>query len=321
MTTNVGIWAVGDGSPTRLGRSAVDLEKNLEDWIAADPSLLSEGLRVVGRQVRLEGGPLDLLGIDAQGRWVVIELKRGQLYREAVAQALDYLACFKALDADEVRNKLTSGVAAFGDPDELRQLIESQLEDETQREVTATLVGTGVDPGLERVVAHLGTYNLPVSVVTFEVFTSASGEQLLVREVIEEQIAAPVGPSRQRSIDDIKRQATTHGVGEEFARLLAAAEAAGLYVRPYVRTVMLAPPSHGNRFLMALRPQRGARLSIEFGPEAFAEFFEGVTADTVTDALGPHTSGRYQGAELAQMVSAIEEMFQRLPTGGTTNDR
>jgi hypothetical protein len=36
VSTNVGIWAVGDTAPVRIARSKVDLEKNLEDWIASD---------------------------------------------------------------------------------------------------------------------------------------------------------------------------------------------------------------------------------------------------------------------------------------------
>jgi RecB family endonuclease NucS len=40
---------------------------------------------VVGRQIDLEGGRLDLLAIDPQGRWTIIEIKRGTLRREAIA--------------------------------------------------------------------------------------------------------------------------------------------------------------------------------------------------------------------------------------------
>lgn len=321
MTTNVGIWAVGADSPERVVRSKVDLEKSLEDWIAADPSLLAEGLRVVGRQIRLEGGPLDLLGIDAQGRWVVIELKRERLYREAVAQALDYVACFQALSVEEVREKLGNKLHALGEADELLGLVDTQLEDEEEREVAVVLVGTGVDPGLERVVAYLGEYELPVSVVTFEVFALASGEQLLVREIIEEQVEAPAGPSKQKSVGEIQRQAGTYGVGDEFARLVTAAEAAGLYVRPYVRSVMFAPPSHKNRFLMAASPRSGGRLRLSFGPEAFDEFYEELTADDVTQALGAKPDQDYQGNELAGMVKAVEDFLDELPPSGAITPR
>ena len=77
MSTNVGVWLVGD-SPVRATKSKVGLEKDLESWIAADPSLLSEGIQIIGRQVGLEGGFLDLLAVDAGGRWLAIELKRGR---------------------------------------------------------------------------------------------------------------------------------------------------------------------------------------------------------------------------------------------------
>jgi hypothetical protein len=321
VTARVGIWAVGAGTPTRIDRSKVDVEKNLEAWIAADPALLAEGLRVVGRQVRLEGGSLDLLGVDAQGRWVVVELKRERLYRETVAQALNYVACFKALGVHEVREKLNNGLAAFGDPDDLVGLIDSQLEDEEEREVAVVLVGTGVDPGLERVVSYLGEYELPVSVVTFELFALASGEQLLVREVIDEQVEAPVGTSKQKSVDEIQRQAMAYGVGDEFARLVAAAEAAGLYVRPYVRSVMFAPPSHKNRFLMAVGPRSGGRLMIAFGPDAFVEFFDQLTAEDVTQALGSKLDRQYQGDELTGMVKAVEEFLEELPPSGAMTPR
>ncbi|MXW36583.1 MAG: DUF91 domain-containing protein, partial [Chloroflexi bacterium] len=73
---DLGVWTVDGDAPKRVSRSGVGLERNLEDWIANDSSLLADGLTIVGRQVRLDGGPLDLLAIDWQDRWVVIELKR-----------------------------------------------------------------------------------------------------------------------------------------------------------------------------------------------------------------------------------------------------
>ena len=68
---HLGMWTVDGAAPRRVGRSGVGLESSLEDWIANDSSLLSDGLTIVGRQVYFEGGPLDLLAIDWQDRWVV----------------------------------------------------------------------------------------------------------------------------------------------------------------------------------------------------------------------------------------------------------
>lgn len=85
MTLQVGIWAVSDGGPTKATRSRLSLEFDLEEWIAADTALLADGLKLVGRQIHLDAGFLDLLCIDVRGAWVVVELKRDQLHRDAVA--------------------------------------------------------------------------------------------------------------------------------------------------------------------------------------------------------------------------------------------
>ena len=93
----LGIWQVANDTLTRVTEAHVELERHLEDWISADPALLQEGLVVVGRQIQLECGRLDLLALDPQGRWAVIEIKRGALDRKTVAQVVDYAACLAEL--------------------------------------------------------------------------------------------------------------------------------------------------------------------------------------------------------------------------------
>src|SRR5690349_17857762 len=107
MSVEIGIWDVGEGTPRKLPASTVDLERQLEDWIERDPDLLEGGLKILGRQVPLEAGSLDLLGLDVQGRWVVIELKRGQVHRDTVAQALDYAACVATLPFNRLSEAVT----------------------------------------------------------------------------------------------------------------------------------------------------------------------------------------------------------------------
>ena len=77
--SDIGIWRINNDLPERLGESSIPLEKEFEDWITSDSSLLQEGLTIVGRQLRAAGGILDLLALDIQRRWVIIELKRPRL--------------------------------------------------------------------------------------------------------------------------------------------------------------------------------------------------------------------------------------------------
>jgi Holliday junction resolvase-like predicted endonuclease len=62
-------------------------------------------LLLIGRQVRTEYGLIDLLALDRDGTVVIIELKRGVLRRDIVAQVNDYLTCVKRWNAYELEAK------------------------------------------------------------------------------------------------------------------------------------------------------------------------------------------------------------------------
>ncbi len=311
---DLGVWTVDGDAPRRVGRSGVDLEKDLEDWIANDSSLLADGLTVVGRQVWLDGGPLDLLAIDWQDRWVVIELKRARLYRDAITQALDYTSSIAQMDSEDLEALLRPGLAALGDAEELSQTVRRQLEvEDGPREVAVLLAGVGVDSGLERIVTHLGGYGVPISIVSFEVFEPQDGPRLLIREVTEEQTERQArGPGH--SVDTIRQRARDAGVAVEFDRFLEMSREAGLAVRPYKLAVMIAPPSKRNRYLMLATPERGG-IHMHAGPAKFAEFFPPLTEAEATSAIGPYDPrAHFTGADLDARLDQIEAFLKTLPS-------
>ena len=314
---DLGMWRVDGDAPRRVGRSGVGLERHLEDWIASDSSLLADGLTVVGRQVRLDGGPLDLLAIDWQDRWVVIELKRKRLYRDALAQALDYASSIAAMDGAELEELLRPGLSPFGNAEELAQAVRRQLDGEDGgREVAVLLAGVGVDSGLERIVDHLGGYGVPITIVSFEAFEPEGGPLLLLREVTEEQTGPPRRAQQpRRTVDEIRRLAAEEGVTEPFDRFIEMVENAGLAVQPYRRAVMIAPPTNRSRYLMLARPEQGG-IVLHAGPAQFAEFFPPLTQEEATAAIGPQEPGRagYRGGEeLDARLDQIETFLRALP--------
>jgi len=111
---HLGLWHIREQVPSRLSHTDVKLEKHLESWIENDPELLQGGLTIVGRQIHLAGGTADLLALDTQGRWVVIEVKRGTIYRDAIAQILDYAASIRELAGAELRKKIVSYLSSRG---------------------------------------------------------------------------------------------------------------------------------------------------------------------------------------------------------------
>ena len=218
--------------PKRIGRSQIGLERHLEDWIANDVTLIAEGLTLVGRQITIDDGRLDLLAIDSQDRWLVIEIKPGLLDSGALAQALYYASSIARLGADELYGKLEARLGDFGDAETLSARVKQQLNDEAEgREIAVMLVGAGIHPGLERMNEFLGRFGVPISVVSFEVFELDGGPQLLIREVVDEPTEPPA-PRRRLTVDAIRRWAVDVGVGEQFDRFVKMAEDAGLAVQP-----------------------------------------------------------------------------------------
>jgi RecB family endonuclease NucS len=102
------LWKIlcdGNEKPRAVGVENITettTEQLLEEVLTGSPELLMPGLHLIGRQTDTPGGPLDLLGIDQDGRLVLFELKRGKLTRDAVAQAIDYSSYLSDLAAELV---------------------------------------------------------------------------------------------------------------------------------------------------------------------------------------------------------------------------
>ncbi len=290
----------------RVRHSKIALEKHLEDWIVKDVTLIGEGLTLVGRQVSIDDGQLDLLAIDTRDRWVVIEIKKGLLNASALTQALYYASSLVRLEADELCRKVTPGLSKFGDKDMLSERVKQQLAGEgDERKIALLLVGTGVHPGLERMIEFLGRFDIPVGIVNFEVFELEDGPKLMIREVKDEP-SKPPSPRQKYTVEAISQMARDAGVSEPFERFVKMAREANLAVQPQKMSVRIAPLANRTRFLMYARPQNGG-LVIEVGPNAFAKWHSWIDADKATDLLGRFQESAYfADARLDERLKQIE---------------
>lgn len=264
--------------PKRVGRSNVGLERWLEDWIVKDVSLIGEGLTLVGRQVSIHDGRLDLLAIDSNDRWVVIEVKPDTLGYGSLTQALYYASSLAYLSADELLEKLRGKgrLEEFGDPNELSRKLRQHLDNEGERrDIALMVVGAGISASLQRTTEFLGRFGIPIEIVSFEVFRPDNGPKLLVREVIEEPDETPA-PRRKLTVEAIRNWANETGVVEEFDRFVRMSRKASLAVQPQRASIRIAPPQNRTRFLMYARPWTDANstgLWISVGGGQFVEFF------------------------------------------------
>ena len=316
----IGIWSVAADGPARLSAASIDLERRLEDWIERDPQMVRDGLTVVGRQIHLEGGRLDLLALDPQGRLVVIEIKSGMLRRETLAQAIDYASSIARLPISELAAKVDAYLGSQEDAaggksfrDLLGERGAEENGDESDREVEICIVGTGTAPGLERMISYLSEKGqMPASVVLFRAFQLSDGQQVLVRELGE----AEVRPSSTRAPvprEHILQLADRSGVGPDFRTILDAAERHGLYPRPYKRSIMFTPPSNKSRMLFTVWVEAGAKGGLLLWPsaEAFAEFYP-LSVEEAVCILGESGGRSLSPGEAESFITALDKFFTRV---------
>ncbi|WP_416519641.1 MGMT family protein [Streptomyces achromogenes] len=93
-------------SPTGLAAEGLLERRHLQEWVIGNPQILGESVLVItaefDRWADTDGIPardrLDVLGLDATGRLVVVELKRGTADRDVHLQAITYAALVSRFD-------------------------------------------------------------------------------------------------------------------------------------------------------------------------------------------------------------------------------
>ena len=197
------IWAVDGTSAEQLDtNNRMETEGLLEDILTANPEMLEGGLQLVGRQTSTAGGPLDLLGVDSDGRLVVFELKRGRLNREAVAQVIDYASSLNAMDEETLYKHISErsgslGIQKIENFGEWFSSIWAEGDIDSLLPPRMVLVGLGVDNTTERMVKYLASGEIDVALLTFQGFVNSDGKTLLSRNVEVERADTAVSTPRK----------------------------------------------------------------------------------------------------------------------------
>ena len=220
MRTDIGMWEIDRASRagTKLGPAEqVETEEVLEDVLVENPNMLMQGLTLVGRQVPVETGYADLLGIDEDGRLVVFELKREKLTRSAVAQILDYCTYLEALPDSELATLIAerSGTHGINEISDFEEWYGSQVGDSI-KPVRMVLVGLGIDTSARRMVAYLADRGIDIELLTFHGYVH--GETLLLARQVRARndgrapSVRPPGNVYRKA--DVNRKAAEHGVAD-----------------------------------------------------------------------------------------------------------
>jgi hypothetical protein len=184
MRIEFGLWRVDGSRPQRLSLTGTDKERQLQDWLIKDLSIVAPELLLIGKEVHaFDNERVDLLAIDRGGKLYALELKRGTARREAIAQLLDYgawlaersLSDLHAIFEKYCPNRLPdqtldeSFQARFGQP----------LPEELDQAHELWLVVAGIDERTRRVCDYLAThYELPINAVIVHLVRDGDREYL-----------------------------------------------------------------------------------------------------------------------------------------------
>jgi len=209
MPTEIRVWEIEKGQIIARDSAAFadsHREDELEDWITQKPEILGEKLLIIARQLVVPGvGRLDLLGMDENGKLVIVELKRDLGPREAVAQGLDYASWLSSASEDEILAHANEYVQKqSGDPErDLAQAYEDTFGKSVPEWVCQkhriVLVAAGLDASAERIVNYLARKTIDINAVFFNYAELSEGKQILVRSVlVPESIRSVVAGSVPR---------------------------------------------------------------------------------------------------------------------------
>jgi hypothetical protein len=195
MGTEIKTWQIVDCKlqfiETTLKSEGLKEPYDLEPWIASNPSIVGDDICIIGEQVTSQSGPIDLLGMDRSGNTVIIELKRDELPRVSLAQAIDYasdVAGWTVEHLSEVCTKHTGKTLeeffneSFPDID-----LEGLNLNNTQRIV---LVGFSMESSLDRMIEWLSDgYGVNVNGIVLSYVKTKSGDELLTKtSIISEEL-------------------------------------------------------------------------------------------------------------------------------------
>ena len=201
MPIDVSVWRI-DEQLKPIPLKGMDYERDLQEIIAADLSIIDPGLLVIGREVNTAVGQrIDILAIDSDGNLVALELKRDTTPREVVAQLLDYGHWIRGIKSDEIadifieyQKRYHEGVTPIEINEAMRNKF-GEVPDELNKSHQLIIVTKELDPATERIVSYLTEeYRADnIRIVSFQAFQDGD-RQFLTRVWMSEPDALSVEP-------------------------------------------------------------------------------------------------------------------------------
>lgn len=202
------LWKITNTGPQKVNQTKFKkekiLEKELENWIVNDPSILNESLLLIGRQIIIPDvkDRLDLLALDQQGNAVIIELKRGSVKDPVDIQALRYASYISKWKFEDFEHTAKNFLGETENHDfNFNSIFESFCDEvgvmeapDINEEQRIIIVGSDVRDRLGSVALWLRDHSVDIKII--EVNSYKDGDSVF----IEPNVIVPVPVSKFESV-------------------------------------------------------------------------------------------------------------------------
>lgn len=182
------------------GKNLEDKEKNLQELLANNPQLLQQNqdqpLKLVGREIKLNSGDIDILFLNSEGRIVIVEVKLAknpEIEREIIGQIVDYASSLMLLKFEELDERTGGNLSSV-----LKGLTKTEPEYKQKKEYCEKTIRNGsfrliiaVDsapnPLLREWLYQSAHTKLELRLVTIQKYSLNAEEEILVSNVLVSQ--------------------------------------------------------------------------------------------------------------------------------------
>lgn len=199
-------------NPIDLASAGLRERSDLQEWVLAQPEILGPGVKIISFEFdrwESNGGErhlnrLDVLGLDTDGRLVLVELKRDRAPDSIQLQAINYAALASRFTADDVvasylkhRRRTMPETAEETARDELSDHA-GELDPEVLRQPRIVLVAGSFSPVTTATVVWLVDQGLDITLQRVQAYQLGSGEvivtvsQLFPVQEVEDFMVSPM---------------------------------------------------------------------------------------------------------------------------------
>ena len=201
------------------------IESDLEDLLENNPEYFFEDSRImiIGRQVTTNlNTSIDLIGIDASGNLVVIELKRDKTSRDTIAQLLEYASFVDKLDYAQLNEIFQNYLNEESDLEEYHaQFFKEELENNKvsfNKSMKLMIVAQEITKEIRQTAQFLRQKGIDVYCASFKYFKSKDDEQIITIEFVvgeDNFIRKSIETSSKPKIDKRKFLSELNGNGRK----------------------------------------------------------------------------------------------------------